>query len=121
MWVFSGVFGFPGPRPILELRVQARLSGWRDFRSVRVMVFSDRLVVASGSGSLGRGTRFGGARGRGIVIPYRSITGIALNKKLFLKWVTIRFVDESGEEKVLDIVGRRIDELYETINNILHM
>ena len=113
----------PGPKPILELKVQAKYGGWSDLRDVRVLVFSDRLVILDKTNPLSRGLWYGTgamvraavAKGLHAVIPFKSITSIELNKKLLIKWVTVKFLDENGEEKTVDIVGRKMNELYETI------
>ncbi len=118
--------GEPGPKPILELKAQAKYGGWSDLRDVRVMVFSDRLVIVDKTNPLSRGFWYGTgamiraavAKGLNAVIPYKSMTSIELKKKLLIKWVTIKFVDENNEEKTINIVGRKMNELYETVKNL---
>ncbi len=116
----------PGPKPILELKAQAKYGGWSDLRDVRVLVFSDRLVILDKTNPLSRGLwystaamiRAAVAKGLNAVIPFKSITSIELKKKLLIKWVTVKFLDENGEEKTINIVGRKMDKLYETIKTL---
>ena len=114
------------PKPVLELKAQAAYSGWSDLRDTRVMIFSNRLVIIDEANPPNNDfwystmalTRAVVARGLNAVIPYKSILSIELRKKLLIKWVTIKFVDENNEERTIDIVGGKIDELYEIVKNL---
>ncbi len=116
----------PGPKPLLELKAQAKYGGWSDLRDVKIYVFSDRVIIEDKTNPLSRGIWYGTgamiraavAKGLNAIIPYKSITSIELKKKLLIKWVTIKFINENNEEKTINIVGRKMDKLYETIKNL---
>lgn len=114
-------------KPLFELKAQAKYGGWSDLRDVRVYVFRDRIVIEDKTNPISRGFWYGTAamiraviaKGLNAIIPIKAIKDIELKKKLMIKWITLKFVTENNEEKILNIVGRKMDELYEAIRSAM--
>ncbi len=119
--------GSEAPSPILELKAQAKYGGWSDLRDVKVYVFNDRVVIQDKTNPLSRGIWYGTgamiraavAKGVNAVIPFASIKDVELKKKFLIKWVTIKFVGEDNQERTINIVGRKMDQLYNTIKSLM--